>query len=56
MLVARRGGGVGAANAKAAGEASPAAADGVPIWLRKQYRKQVAKVWSDHFPIAVKLL
>ena len=30
--------------------------DGVPGWLRQQYRKALAKVWSDHLPIVVKLV
>ena len=30
--------------------------DDVPGWLRQQYRKALAKVWSDHMPIAVRLV
>ena len=30
-----------------------APADGVPRWLRVRYREEVAKVWSDHMPLAV---
>jgi hypothetical protein len=53
-------GGLGAADAARIARATTkdekgAPADGVPGWLRQQYRKALAKVWSDHMPIAVRL-
>lgn len=53
-------GGFGAAEAERVARATRAeretpATDGVPGWLRQSYRKQVAKVWSDHMPITAQL-
>ena len=58
-VAARALGGLGAAEAtrvEGKPETDSQPADGVPSWLRQQYRKALAKVWSDHMPIAVRLV
>ena len=33
----------------------PGCIEGVPNWLRNQYRKALCKIWSDHLPIKIQL-